>query len=116
MDHCFHIVVTGCGAYLSGLDVKLAGLVPELKGFDSGVYKDVGKRQLFRMFGASKFGEDRPFRLVVGDQRFSLAELMDKDPERARTLFRGLLIQASAGEATIEVKRPEAPVVAVVQG
>jgi len=40
--------------------------------------------------------------------------MIEKSPDKARAVFEKLLIGCVRGETMIEVKRPEAPVVAVV--
>ena len=93
-----HAIANGHGCYKSGLDVKLADLVPVRDGFDQGVYKPKDKRQLMRLWGASKVGEDRPLRLVSGDKRVSLKTMMEGDMNQARKMFRNLLIGRVLGE------------------
>ena len=115
----FHFVKNGSGCYRSGSAIMDAGLVPPPMwpkspdwGWDRSVYKDERKYQLFRMLGASKPRENRPF-VVIDDKnnelRFTLAELAQKDRAAALALFGRAMIQDTDGETLIAVqkKKPE---------
>jgi hypothetical protein len=70
----FHFIVRNVGYYESGKAMHEAvGL-----DWDASVYKDIGKRQLFRMAYCSKEADDktRPFKRVFIDMRIRLAPLI----------------------------------------
>ena len=52
----YHCLVRGVGYYKQGSDIPL------VDGCDKSVYKDEGKRQLFRVLGCSKEGNNRPLK------------------------------------------------------
>ncbi len=100
----FHAFVRGAGAYKCGKDMMRAGIVPD--GFDQSVYKGPGSRQLFRMAGMSKAGEDRPFRYVVnrGGGGWDSVDVWELEPEQRKKVIMSTLVQYSEGEEHIEVE------------
>lgn len=98
-------IVRGCGKFACGADIKLAGKVPEI--FDQSVYKVKGSRQLMRVFGASKEGEQRPMQLVVNGGFRKLGDFYKEDPALAEFTFEQSLAQNVRGEQLFEVKQPE---------
>ncbi len=104
----FHAFVRGAGAYKCGKDMMRAGIVPE--GFDQSVYKELGSRQLFRMAGMSKAGENRPFRYVVNRDEggWDSVDVWELEPEQRKKVLMSTLIQYSEGEKHIEVEAKQA--------
>jgi len=71
-------IVRGVGKFSSGADMKLGGYVPEM--FDQSVYKAAGKRQLMRLWGASKYGESRPMLMLLGGVFRKLQDVNNEQP------------------------------------
>lgn len=109
----FHVFVRGAGAYKCGKDMIRANIIPE--GFDQSIYKEEGSRQLFRMVGMSKAGENRPFRYIVNTVGggWDSVDVWGLEIEQRKKVIMASLIQYSEGESHVEVKierQQQAPV------
>ena len=88
-----HAVVRGVGYFNSGEEL-FNSFSPSLQAVvDRSVYKRAGKRQLFRMVGCSKEGEQRPF--ILEDDS---GETYSVDNLPRNLGFKSLLIQNVEGE------------------
>lgn len=86
-----HVIVRGVGYFNSGDDL-LKSFSSELKAcIDVSVYKRSGKRQLFRLVGCSKEGEDRPFIYVAEGKVY-------RDVNQIPLSFESLLAQNTKDE------------------
>ena len=71
--------------------------------FDQSIYKVRGARQLIRVFGASKEGEQRPMKYMSSEGPVRLEDLYKKDPKLAAYVFESSLAQNVGDEPLIEV-------------
>ena len=99
-------IVRGVGKFACGADMKKAGYVPEM--FDQSVYKAAGKRQLMRLWGASKYGEDRPMLMQLGSEFRKLKDVNSDDPNVATNYIKIGLAQNVGRERLIEIKASRA--------
>ncbi len=110
----FHAFVHGVGAYRCGKDMLRAGIVPQ--GFDTSVYKEEDSRQLFRMAGMSKAGEDRPFRYITKHEgEWKSADIWKMDEQARRLVMLSTLAQCSMSEHHVDVEQKEVPVAELKQ-
>lgn len=102
-------IVRGVGKFASGADLKRSGRVPDM--FDQSVYKAAGKRQLMRLWGASKVGEDRPMKMWFTGQWMKLEDVNTMGGDLAKGMLEYGLAQYVGREPLVEVKAgPEAKV------
>jgi len=106
-------IVRGVGKFSSGADMKAGGYVPDM--FDQSVYKAAGKRQLMRLWGASKYGEDRPMRMFVDGKFKKLNDFNIEDPVSATYFLEQALAQNVGRERLIEVKQQQVAKVSICE-
>lgn len=95
-------IVRKVGKFASGADMKLGGYVPDM--FDQSVYKAAGKRQLMRLWGASKYGEDRPMCMLLKGKPTKLQDFNNEHPDSATYFLEYGMAQNVGRERLIEVK------------
>ena len=78
------VIVRNVGKYRCGADLIRAGKVPKI--FDQSIYMEEGKRQLLRVWGGSKEGEDRELLYVLKGGAKKLSEVNATDPQLASLL------------------------------
>ena len=96
-------IVRGVGKFACGADMKAGGYVPEM--FDQSVYKAAGKRQLMRLWGASKYGESRPMLMYLNGKFTKLQDENKERPVLAIDYLEQALAQNVGRERLIEVKK-----------
>ena len=97
----FRFIVRGAGKFRCGADMIRAGKVPAM--FDQSIYKKEGRRQLLRVWGASKEGENRPMKYLLHGIPKTLEQANAESPELATFLFENMLAQNVGAEKLIEV-------------
>ena len=101
----FRHLVRKVGKFRCGADIKRLGKVPEM--FDQSIYQEEGKRQLLRVWGGSKEGEDRPMLYMHRDGSKKLGEMNATDPALTTIMFQNCLAQYTGNEPLIEVVRQD---------
>ena len=99
------VIVRNVGKYRCGADLIRAGKVPKI--FDQSIYMEEGKRQLLRVWGGSKEGEDRELLYVLKGGAKKLSEVNATDPQLASLLLQDSLAQYVEGETLVEVVRED---------
>ena len=97
----FRFIIRGAGKFRCGADMVRAGKVPAM--FDQSIYKKEGRRQLLRVWGASKEGENRPMKYLLHGAPKTLQQANAESPELATFLFENMLAQNVGTEKLIEV-------------
>ena len=88
----------------SGAALKQSGRVPKM--FDQSIYTRKGGRQLMRVWGGSKEGEDRPMKYIWNGEPRLLKDVNDENPVLATVLFKCSLAQYVGRAPLCEVKCP----------
>ena len=84
----FRFIIRGAGKFRCGADMVRAGKVPAM--FDQSIYKKEGRRQLLRVWGASKEGENRPMKYLLHGVAKTLEQANAESPELATFLFENM--------------------------